>query len=196
MLRVSGHWVSPAEVEAALGLREALRQSQGGAVIAEIPPGRAANQWTPWALAASVLLAVTTTMVAWRGSVENGRLARELDAFQAPSTSVLTVPVDIMRSAGSVTPDVIIQKPAQGLIVLDIEVSPAVAEMSTIDFELLSDAGEPLQRWTSTVDRNRRSMVAFRSNTLPEGRMILKMSGPQGQPSDTRLIELRPPRAE
>jgi hypothetical protein len=181
-----------AEVEAALGLREALLQTQGGAAIAEIPPTRPANQWTPWAMAASVLLAVTTTMVAWRGAVENDRLARELDAFRAPSTSVLTVPVDIMRSAGSATPDVIIQKPASGLVVFDIEVSPALAEQPVIGFELQTEAGESLQSWQSHADRNRRTQVALRTDELPHGRVLLRMFDPESSREDTRLIEFRP----
>ena len=185
-----------AEVEAALGLREAVRLTQdvGEPVVAARATRSFANQWSPWAMAASVVLAVTTTLLAWRSGVENGRLQQELGALRAPVTAVLSVPVDIMRSSGGATPDVIIQLPADGAILLDIELSPALHNVGTVSFALQAHGAEPAHSWRASPDREGRAKVMLRTAQLPVGRVDLHMSNEDLSVKDTRLIEIRPAR--
>lgn len=182
-----------AEVEVALGLREAVRLTQGfGEPVAVQATRSFVNQWTPWAMAASVVLAATTTLLAWRTGVENGRLQQELGALRAPVTSVLRVPVDIMRTSGSATPDVIIQLPADGAIVLDIELSPALRNVGPVTFALQARGAEPAQSWRASADRDGRATVLLRTADVPPGLVDLRMSNADLTVRDSRLIEIRP----
>jgi hypothetical protein len=49
-----------------------------------------------------------------------------------------------------------------------------------------------LHAWQSSADASRHTRVAFHVDALPQGQVQLQMSGPGGEPSDTRLIEIRP----
>ena len=183
-----------AQVEAVLGIRETLKQAQlldATATVSELP---VRNQWSTLAMAASVLLAVVSTTLFWRASVETNELRNQVEALQQPRSSVLQVPVDIMRSAGKATPDVIVQKPAgQGLVVLDIELSPAFRNLPAIDFELRQD-DDPVLAWSAAPGINGRANVALSSEAIPDGRVLLHMSDPAGAATESRLLEFRAPR--
>ncbi len=116
------------QLETALGIRQAvLLQAAAGATEKAYPPPTldARNHWQPLALAASVVLAVFSTTMYWQVSNKAGMLQSEITAMSQPRTSVLTVPVDIMRSADSQTPDVMVQKPeGNALLVLDVRARP------------------------------------------------------------------------
>jgi len=182
------------QVEAVLVMKEALKFESEPVTdfakhAAEVPRR---NQWSSMALAASVLLAVVSTTLYWRTSVKAGHLQEEIAALQSPRTSVLNVPVDIMRSAGSSTPDVIIQKPAgYGAIVLDIELSAGFANLDSIRFSLQTDDSKPVLSWTATPNTSGRVSVVLNSETVPDGMIHLEMSDPTSKLRDSRLIEFR-----
>ena len=185
------------EFEAVFGIKQALKldakTESNSTRQAEMRPGR--NQWSSLAIAASVLLAVTSTTLYWRTSVEAGRLKEQLSALQAPRSTVLNVPINIMRSAGGVTPDVIVQKPAgNGAIVLDIELSQRFQELDLIEFQLLADESESVLNWTATADFSGRVSVVLNSELVPEGMVQLVISDPSSKLQDSRLLEFRKPR--
>lgn len=180
-----------ARVEAALGIRGVLQQSS--ATTQSPPAGRiGSNPWTSWALAASVALAAVTTVLLWRENVRNNALREQVRSLQAPRTSVLTVPVDIMRSSGAGSPDVIIQKPADdGAIVLDIELAPRFRGLEQIDFSLQAPDGAPVLAWSATPGADGRAVVVLQPESLPDGLVELWIVGPNGRLNGRRLLEFR-----
>ena len=183
------------ELEAALAIQETLSRSDlSDVVVAHSASKLATNSWTPFAMAASVLLAVASTTLLWRANIESDNLRHQLEELGQPRSSVLMVPVDIMRSAGMATPDVIILKPGgQAIIALDIELSARFHPLESISFELRDEKnlGETLE-WSSSPTSDGRAQVFLHSESIPEGRVILTMSGPDGQPKETRLLEFLP----
>jgi len=180
------------ELEAALAIKETMKRSDlvRGDVVA--PPVNTGNSWTPFALAASVLLAVASTTLLWRANIESDELRQQLEALKQPRTNVLNVPVDIMRSSGNGIPDVIIQKQdGQSVIVLDIELSPRFSQLDQVDFELSEESGERLLAWSSSGSRNGRTSAVLNSESVPDGRVILAMTSPGDQLKETRLLEFR-----
>ena len=185
------------ELEAVLALKETLtQQNQLDANIEEpedLPSG--GNQWSSMAIAASVLLAIVSTTFYWRTSVEAGRLQEQLTALQAPRTSVLNVAVNIMRSAGSKTPDVIIQKPAgHGVMVLDIELSTGFHKLDSINFQLQAGENESVLSWSAPPTTSGRASVVLNAEAVPDGMVYLQMSDPSGMLREKRLLEFRKPR--
>ena len=184
------------ELEAVLLVKEALKLENEEAAdtlqLADTAPGR--NQWSTMAIAASVLLAVVSTTFYWRTSVEAGHLREQLMALQAPRTSVLNVAVNIMRSAGSTTPDVIIQKPAgNGVIVLDIELSARFQNLNMINFELQTDHSTGGLKWSAPPTPGGRASVVLNSEKVPDGLVHLQMSDASGEVLESRLLEFREP---
>ncbi len=182
------------ELESALAIRETLKAESQLESDAGYPATKAAhsNSWAPLAMAASVVLAVVSTTLYWRSSVETGMLQEQLDALQAPRTSVLKVKVDIMRSSGSVTPDRIIQKPkGNGAIFLDIELSENLKEVEQVQFQLVPKNGEPVFSWLASPISGRSSVI-LDVMAIPTGMMYLDMSEPGNEASsDRRLLEFR-----
>lgn len=182
------------ELEAALAIKETFKRNDimTGDPVAPFTRSTNRNAWTPFALAASVLLAVASTTLLWRANIETNGLKRQLETLRQPRTNVLSVPVDIMRSAGSGTPDVIIQKPGpNGVVVLDIELSSRFSQLDHVDFSLSEAAGGQLLAWSSKPAPDGIASVALNSESIPAGRVILKMTAPGGQFEETRLLEFR-----
>ena len=188
------------ELEAALGIKEMLKHSglKTGDVIgpstskvSEISKVTG-NSWRPLALAASVLLAVASTTLLWRANIESNGLKQQLQALQQPRTSILNVPVDIMRSSGDGSPDVIVQKPGQqGVVVLDVELTSGFSQLNEIHFELSEENGSRFLAWNSSPSHAGRASVVLNSESIPDGRVTLTMTAPDGQMKETRLLEFR-----
>jgi hypothetical protein len=173
------------------------RDSLLGAAEKAYPPSTldARNHWQPLALAASVVLAVFSTTMYWQVSNKAGTLQSEITAMSQPRTSVLTVPVDIMRSADSQTPDVMVRKPeGNALLVLDVELSPAVAALGRVRMSLRDAQAVELLTWDSGRFDDGRVTVAFDARKLPDGKVWLEMSDGQGRVIDRRLLEFLPSR--
>ena len=182
------------ELEAALAIKETFKRTDliTGDVVDPSISTTTKNSWTPFAMAASVLLAVASTTLLWRANIETDGLRQQLEALQQPRTSVLNVPVDIMRSAGNSTPDVIIQKPeSQGVIVLDVELSSRFSQLDQISFELSEENGERFLAWSSSPSPDGRASVVLNSESITDGRVTLAMSAPGSQQKETRLLEFR-----
>lgn len=181
-------------VETALGIRQVLSQAQalGDSAAPRPGRGRTRNQWAPLAMAASVLLALVSATLLWRTSLESNELKAQIEALKQPRTSVLQVPVDIMRSSGNVTPDVIIQKPAgHGLVVLDIELPPEFQNAPLIHFELRRDEAPPIVSWSARPGQDGRSSVALNAEAIPLGLIHLYISDEAGELRESRLLEFR-----
>lgn len=185
------------ELEAVLALKQALTLQNQLEAEPEEPEQllSGGNQWSTMAIAASVLLAIVSTTFYWRSSVEAGRLQEQLAALQAPRTSVLNVAVNIMRSAGSSTPDVIIQKPAgHAVIVLDIELSPGFHKLDSINFQLQAGEDTPVLSWIAPPTSSGRASVVLNAEAVPDGMVYLQISDPSGKLQEKRLLEFRKPR--
>ncbi len=129
----------------------------------------------------------------WKVSNEAGMLRSEIGALHQPRTAVLTVPVDIMRSADTQTPDVIIQKPeGNSLLVLDVELSPAVIALGRARMTLRDTQAAELLAWDSGPFEAGRVTAAFDSHNLPDGKVWLEMSDARGRLLDRRLLEFLP----
>ncbi len=182
------------ELKAALAIKETFKRTDlvTGDVVDPSVSTSTRNSWTPFAMAASVLLAVASTTLLWRANIETDGLRQQLEALQQPRTSVLNVPVDIMRSAGNGSPDVIIQKPgSQGVIVLDVELSSRFSQLDQINFELSKENGGQFLAWSSSPSPKGRASVVLNSESIPDGRVILTMNAPGSQLKETRLLEFR-----
>ena len=183
------------QLETAMGVRQALLLDDelGGSRQAEpLQDMDARNNWQPLALAASVLLAVFSTTMYWKTSNDAAALQSEIEVLSQPHTAVLTVPVNIMRSAGSQTPDVIIQKPGgNALVALDVELGHATvaAELARLTFRDLQEV--ELISWESGSIENGRIIAVFNTQQLPDGRVWLELSDEKGKVIDRRLLEFR-----
>lgn len=150
------------------------------------------NNWQPFAMAASVLLAVFSTVMFWKISNDSAGLQRQIDALNQPHADVSTVSLDIMRSSGD-TPGVVIQKPAaNALVLLDIELGPKGQQKDSILMTMRDESHAEILHWTSTVRGQRRVSMAITSDQLPDGQVWLEMSDSQGEIFERRLIEFLP----
>ncbi|NNK52212.1 MAG: hypothetical protein HKO99_11510, partial [Xanthomonadales bacterium] len=129
----------------------------------------------------------------WRSETENAFLNSRVTALEQPVQSVLTVPLDVMRSFGSDTPDVRIRKPAgPALLILDIEVSAPMAGAPALGLELHKEQGDQILQLSSVPDADGRIQLALRTDQLPDGIVTLRISESASGPADTRFIELLP----
>lgn len=188
-------------LEVALGLKSAVKRERrpSPAQIIHLPAsGRTAGtpprRRPPWALAASIAIAAGAAGLLWRSGVENAQLNSRIVALTRPVETVLTVPLDVMRSAGSQASDVRIRKPAgAAVLILDVEVPAQMANASPLNVELRQDQGAELLRWSANPNASGRIQFALRTDQLPDGRLILHMSNPASGDADSRSIELLPP---
>lgn len=187
------------QVEAALGIKEALKLDEldednqdSTTVDGPLQPKASGNSWTPLAFAASVLLAVASTTLLWRANIESDGLRQQLNEMQQPRTNMLKISVDIMRSAGNGTPDIIIQKPAlRGIIALDIELSSRFSQLDEITFQLSEENGNSFVTWAGRPSSDGRASVILNSESIPAGKVVLTMTSPDEQSKETRLMEFR-----
>ena len=183
------------ELETVFGLREVLflesKQDSGTDNRRTVSlPG--AGKWQSLALAALVILAVYTTVMLWKVSSELEDLQRQVDLLNTPRSKVLTVPVNIMRSAGGQTPDVIIQKPAgHSAILLDIELGARVRVFERLEFALIDDTGNPILTWTAAPVGDGRASVMLNNEQIPASRLWLQTSSSDGLVIERRLLEFR-----
>ena len=178
-----------AEVEAALAIRSAFELEQRhDDAPAEVAVAQG-NPWTPYAMAASVALAVISTLMYWQSSVETGELREQLSTLQGPQAGVLPVSVPIMRSTGG-SPDAIIQRPASGGVLRDIELSQRFHDADQLSFTLAAPGGETILSWQSGAPLNGRTTVLLPSAELPDGRVELRIAR-EGAEGETRLLEFR-----
>lgn len=187
------------ELEAALALRAILAQGSEGAPgqAAAEPPARPFERpagWQPVALAATVVLAVLSTVMWWKTGNESADLQRQLKALAQPRDEVLTVPVPIMRSAGGRTPDVIVQKPqGRAAVLLDIELGLAAREYATLDFALVDPNGKSLLAWQSAPTADGRATAVIATEQIPASRVWLHISDADGNTLERRLLEFLEP---
>ena len=187
-------------LEAALGLKRVVelerQQLDANATDRPVSPelklGRSSN-WQNWAMAASVTVTAIAVTLLWRSAAENVALHSHVTELSRPVGTVLTVPVDIMRSMGAPTPDVRIRKPAgAALLILDVEVVAQMANAQGLELLLSDGEGGELSRWTATSARNGRIQIALRTELLPDGMVSLRISDPASGVSNIRLLELLP----
>ena len=152
------------------------------------------NSWVQMTLAASVLLAVVSTLMWAKFNVESNQLKRQIAELNRPQTSVLTVPVSIMRSSGSGTSGVIVQKPSDGSIIqMDIELSAQSQAQDLLRFTLVSSASEPFIRWQESPTTNGGLTVLIRSEQIPTGLVQLQISDVAGNILDRYFLEFLAP---
>lgn len=158
-------------------------------------PGDAVPGWRNWALAASVVLAVTSTTLLWRAETQNAALQARAQELGQPLAGVVTVPVDVMRSASPSTPDVRIRRPlAPTLLVLDVEVAAQLTGASTLDLQLSGPDGNALASGTATPTADGRVEIALHTAVLPDGVLTLRLAAPDSGAVQVRRVELLPAR--
>jgi hypothetical protein len=185
-------------VQTALAIKESLKLEEK---LGESPSDirnsehhKSRNSWGQMALAASVLLAVVSTLMWAKTSIDSNQLKRQITELSQPQALVLTVPVNIMRSFGSDTPDVIVQKPSAGSVIqLDIELSGQSRAQPLLRFTLVSEGQESNVSWQASPSANGRSTVLIRSEQIPTGLVQLQISDVDGNVMDRHLLEFRPP---
>ena len=184
------------ELEAALALRAVLaRESdQGEAETIQAPPRpfeRLAG-WQPMALAATVALAILSTVMWWKTGNDAAALQQQLATLAQPRSDVLIVAVPIMRSSGGQTPDVIVQKPqGRAAILLDIELGLAAREEESLAFSLVNPEGETVLAWQSAPTPAGRATAVVPSEQIPASRLSLEIGDANGKTLETRLLEFR-----
>ncbi len=147
-----------------------------------------------WSLAASVLMATVTSTLLWRSESENSGLQSQVAAFNQPVGRLISVPMDIMRTMDSRSPDVVIRMPAQAsILALDVELDPALASAASLMLSLSNASGEQVFSWQASPGLNGRLDFAFMSTTLTYGKFWLTMRAANSDVVDERLLELLPP---
>jgi hypothetical protein len=183
-------------VETALAIQESLKLDQAHGKASPMALGsdqrKAGNPWGNMALAASVLLAVVSTVMLARTSIESDRLKQQVAELSQPQSSVLTVPISIMRSLGSGSPDVIVQKPPDGSVIqLDIELSRQSLAQPLLQFALESETESPILAWQTPPSANGRTTVLLQSRQIPTGLAQLSISDIDGNTLQSFLLEFR-----
>ena len=184
-------------LEAVLGLREALLlepdPGQETGVDDLLPESLSGGgNWRSLAMVASVLLAVFSTVMFWKVSNDSAALQNQLDLLSQPRTVLLTVPVNIMRSASSQEPDVIVKIPTgHSAMMLDIELNPASRQQPSLGFALLDEAGTAVLKWSATAGATGHVEALLNSEQVPASRLWLEISSEDGQVLDRRLLEFR-----
>jgi hypothetical protein len=139
-----------------------------------------------------VILAVFSTVMFWKVGNDSADLQHQVDLLSQPRTQVLTVPVNIMRSAGSQTPDVIVQKPTgHAAILLDIELAPPSRQLDDVHFALLDQGGKAVANWVATPSPQGRASVLLNSEQIPVSQLWLEISSRSGDLIERRLLEFR-----
>lgn len=148
--------------------------------------------WLPAALAASLLAALVSTALFVQSRQQLGHLQDQLTAALAPTTRVMTVPIDIMRSVGN-GPQVVVQKPAgASAIMLEIELPPQFRELEIIQFQLRPESSTSILAWNSTPGPDGRTQVVLPSQSVPEGLVYLDIQAPGIMQPESRLLKFRP----
>jgi hypothetical protein len=189
-------------LEAALGVRRILELERGLEEAKPVTPSGGAAHWrTPpsswksWGLAASLLVAAVTGSLWWRAEAENMQLHTRITELDRPVSTILSVPLDVMRSSNPGVPDAFIRKPQEAtVLILDLEVAERLAQAPVLELELRAERGDELARWSAAPDADGRIQIAHRADLLPDGRLTLRISDPASGNSDMRLIELLPAR--
>ena len=183
------------DLESVLGLREALLlQPEQSIPPADLLPEALSGggNWKSAALAASVILAVFSTVMFWKVSNDSAELHRQLDLLSQPRSIVLKVPVDIMRSAGSRTPDVVARIPeGHAAILLDIQLTPRSLQQPSLFFNMVDETGATVASWSATSFANGRAEVLLNSEQVPALPVWLEISSDEGQLLERRLLEFR-----
>jgi len=183
------------DLETVLGLREALllEPEQDIPIDGLLPESLSdRGNWQSMALAASLVLAAFSSGMAWKFSNDSADLQKQLNLLGQPRTDVLTVPVNIMRSAGSQAPDVIIQKPSgHSAILLDIELGKAALQQQALAFALVDEAGSKVLDWRTAAAAGGRVEVLLNSERIPATRVWLEIATSDGQLLERRLLEFR-----
>jgi hypothetical protein len=188
-----------AELQTVLAIRQALRldaesEPPGSELSTDVLQG--ANNWQPFALAASLLLAVFSTTMYWKVSNETASLQQQLESFKQPNTDVVTVSIDIMRSSGN-RPAAIIQKPApRSLMILEIELGEKSREQTSVRSSLKDESDQVLSTWTSEVMGWGGTSVAFLADNLPDGQVWLEIADVNGELLERRLLEFLPAKSD
>jgi hypothetical protein len=185
------------ELETALALRAALQQ------VAALETRRIAGDrarghqvakpdWRSFALAATVVLAVISTVMWWKVGIDAADLEQQLQSHAQPTSQLLAVKVPIMRSAGGQTPDVIVQKPAgRAAILLDIELGLRAREQAQLDFALVDPEGATLLAWQSAPTDDGRATAIIDNQQIPASRLWLQINTSNGELLERRLLEFR-----
>jgi len=187
------------ELEAVLALHTLLDTelaAESGKGIADQPAQvlETKADWNRLALAATVILAVLSTVMWWKTGNDASDLGRQLEIVSLPQTNVLTVVVPIMRSASSRTPDVIVQKPVgEAAIILDIELGLQAREQEQLNFELVDPGGKTLLSWQSSPAEDGRATVLIDNRQIPASRLWLRINASNGNTLERRLLEFRAP---
>lgn len=185
------------ELETALALRSVLERASENASASDKPEPpqellEPVSGWRPMALAAAIVLAVISTVMWWKSGNDLATLERQMQAMSQPLTEVLTVPVNIMRSASSETPEVIIQKPqGRAAILLDIELGLQAREEAGLNFELVNAEGTTILAWQSAPTAQGRSTAMISNEQVPPSKLWLNISTAEGEAIEQRLLEFR-----
>lgn len=185
------------ELETALALRAALQQ-EAALETRRIAGDRARRHqfeipdWRAFALAATVVLAVISTVMWWKVGIDAADLEQQLQSLAQPTSPVLSVKVPIMRTAGGQTPDVIVQKPeGRAAILLDIELGLRAREQAQLDFALVDPEGATLLAWQSAPTDDGRASAIIDNQQIPASRLWLQINTSNGELLERRLLEFR-----
>lgn len=173
---------------AAMGMQQALELDE--AHLSDTDPGEISplgplRGWRTFALAASLVLAVFSTTMYWRTS-------HQLSALQAPVGQVLTVPVEVMRSANDIEAPRAVAIPDEATLVLfDIEIPADHSDEPVLNMRLSTRAGQEIMSWQSNPLPSGNHNVAVRASQLPQVQVVLEARNPEGELIYRRLLEFR-----
>ncbi len=199
-------------VENVLCIRQALRLQQrteaanpvvvGNVELVEsAAPGKTSDRakarddrrnWGSAAMVATVVLGVFSTTAWWQSSQQVAVLQDELAVLSQPRTDVLTVPIDIMRSGGGLTPDAVIEVPVENsVLVLDVELGMQAAGQDKLLARFRDLDRSEIMAWVTGPVENGRIKLVFDAPQMPQGTVWLELSSKNDELLDKRLLEFR-----
>lgn len=150
------------------------------------------HSWGSAAMVATVLLGVFSTTAWWQASQKVSVLQDELAVLGQPRTDVLTVPIDIMRSGGGLTPDAVIEVPADNsVLVLDVELGLKAAGEDKLLARFRDLDRSEMMAWETGEVENGRVKLVFDAPRMPQGTVWLELSSSNDELLDKRLLEFR-----
>ncbi len=183
------------DLETALALRETLLIESGQEPVRAIPeaePPYGAGRWRQLAMAATLVLAVFSTVMFWKVSNDSAVLQQQVDLLSQPQSNILTVPVNIMRSTGGQMPDVTVLKPeGRSAMLLDIELAPVSLGHASLNFALVDESGTYITAWSAAPAADGHTSVLLNSEQVPAARLWLEISSSDGQALERRLLKFR-----
>ncbi len=180
------------KLEAALMLKEALKQKNSSADESAYGSSARSSNWLRWAIAASLSALAASTYLLFDSKVQVSLLEQHLSELNNPRTEVIFATVKIIRSAGGSIPDSIVVLPkTRATVLLEIELGAQSRQFDQLTLSLETKDQQTALSWPSSPRPDGHIMVSIRSEQIPIGMIWLVVTSNSGEVLERRLLEFK-----